>query len=72
MNTTDLSSSLTFELRFRLRNVQKYENLIGITSEVVGTNEFGEDIIEVTKTISSTDGVWGKYFNSRIGMCLGT
>ena len=72
MNTTDLSSSLTFELRFRLRNVQKYENLIGITSEIVGTNEFGEDIIEVTKTISSTDGVWGKYFNSRIGMCLGT
>lgn len=72
MNTTDLSSSLTFELRFRLRNVQKYENLISITSEIVGENEFGEDIIEVTKTISSTDGVWGKYYNSKIGMCLGT
>lgn len=72
MNLPDLSSSLTFEMRFRLRNVQKYENLIGITSEVVGTNEFGEDIVEVTKTVSSTDGVWCKYYKSNIGMCLGT
>ena len=72
MNTKDLSTGLTFELRFRLRNVQKYENLINITSEVIGTNEFGEDIVKVTKTIKSTDGVWAKYFGHNIGMCLGT
>ena len=72
MNTTDLSTSLTFEMRFRLRNVQKYENLITITSEIIGTNEFGEDIVKVHKTVSSTEGVWGKYYNNKIGMCLGT
>ena len=72
MNTTDLQNSLTFEMRFKLRNVQKYENLISISSEVIGVNEFGEDIIKVTKTVSSTEGVWGKYYNNNIGMCLGT
>jgi hypothetical protein len=72
MTTTKLGHSLTMELRFRLRNVQKYENLIEITSEVIGTNEFGEDIVKVNKTVSSTDGVWGKYFGNNIGMCLGT
>ena len=57
MNLTDLKDSLTFETRFRLRNVKKYENLISITSEVTGKNEFGEDIVKVTKKVSSTEGV---------------
>ena len=72
MNLTDLKDSLTFETRFRLRNVQKYENLISIKSEVIGKNEFGEDIVKVTKKVSSTEGVWCKYYNNKIGMCLGT
>lgn len=72
MNMDKLDHSITMELRFRLRNVRKYENLIEFSSEIIGTNEFGEDIVKVTKTVTSTDGVWAKYFGKNIGMCLGT
>ena len=72
MNTTQLSHSITIETRFRLRNVRKYENLIKFTSRVTGVNEFGEEIVEVTKEVMSEDGVWAKYYNQKKGMCLGT
>ena len=71
MNTKALYKSLTFELRFKLRNVQKYENLISISSSS-STDASGEEIVKVTKQVSSTEGVWCKYYNKNIGMCLGT
>jgi hypothetical protein len=72
MNSEDLETSLTFEIRFKLRNVQKYSNLITVSSEVIGKNEYDEDIVKVTKNVSSTEGVWCKYNKNNIGMCLGT
>lgn len=73
MNTTALSSNLTFEIQFKLRNVQKYENLIEVTSEEIKDPVTGDTIeVKVTKTVRSTDGVWCRYYGNDIGMCLGT
>ena len=73
MNTTALSTNLTFEIQFRLRNVQKYENLIEVTSEEIKDPVTGETTeVKVTKTVRSTDGVWCRYYGNDIGMCLGT
>lgn len=66
LNTTQLTNSLTFEFRFKVRNVKEYSNLITTTSY---EDEEGNVIIEKTK---STDrGVWGKLYND-LGLCLGT
>lgn len=67
MNKNDLDNSLTFEMRFKLRNVQKYENLIKITA-----TETEDGTVTVEKEVASEQGVWGKYYNNKIGMCLGT
>lgn len=73
MNTSSLSTNLTFEIQFKLRNVQKYENLIEITSEEIKDPVTGETTeVKVTKTVRSTDGVWCRYYGNDIGMCLGT
>jgi len=72
MNTDELNSNLTFEIQFKLRNVQKYENLIEITSEEIKDDK-GEVVqIKVNKRVKSTDGVWCNYYGNEIGMCLGT
>lgn len=68
MNTTDLSNSMTMELRFKLRNVQEYENLIKYTAIL---DDEGE-VESVKKEVISDHGVWGRYYNNGIGMCLGT
>lgn len=68
MNTKDLSNSITMELRFKLRNVQEYENLIKYTAIL---DEEGE-VESVKKEVISDKGVWGSYYNNGIGMCLGT
>lgn len=68
MNTTSLSDSLTFEIRFKLRNVQEYENLIKYTAIL---DDEGE-VESVKKEVISEKGVWAKYYNKGIGMCLGT
>lgn len=73
MNTRDLDTNLTFEIQFKLRNVQKYENLIEVTSEEIKDSTTGETTeVKVTKTVRSTDGVWCSYYDNDIGMCLGT
>ena len=67
MNQTKLSNSLAFELVFKIRNVQNYSTLINTVVENP------EDIQPtIKKVISSTDGVWGNYYNKSIGFCLGT
>ena len=61
-------SSITFEIRFKLRNVKEYRTLINreldAEGEVIGEN-FNSEI-----------GVWGTYFNDdadkNIGFCFGT
>ena len=73
MNTATLSTNLTFEIQFKLRNVQKYENLIEVTSEEIKDPLTGETVeVKVTKTVRSTDGVWCRYYGNDIGLCLGT
>ena len=73
MNTKALESNLTFEIQFKLRNVQKYENLIEITSEEIKDPVTGETVeVKVNKTVKSTDGVWCNYYGNNVGMCLGT
>lgn len=73
MNTTELTTNLTFEIQFKLRNVQKYETLIEVTSEEVKDPVTGETTeVKVTKTVKSTDGVWCRYYGNDIGLCLGT
>jgi len=72
MNTRDLDTNLTFEIQFKLRNVQKYENLIEVTSEEIKDAEGNTVEVKVTKTVKSTDGVWCNYYDNEIGMCLGT
>ena len=72
MNTRDLDSNLTFELQFKLRNVQKYESLIEIKSEEIKDDK-GETVdVKVTKTVKSTEGVWCNYYGNEVGLCLGT
>lgn len=66
LETSNLETGLTFEFQFKLRNVQSYATLITTTSEEVN----GEVII--TKTANTEEGVFGKYFNNNIGLCLGT
>ena len=73
MNTTELNTNLTFEIQFKLRNVQKYETLIEVTSEEIKDPITGETTeVKVTKTVKSTDGVWCRYYGNDIGLCLGT
>lgn len=67
MRSQLLSSGYTFEFVFNLRNVQKYSTLIR-TEEVGGNTENPQ----VVKTVSSTEGVVVKYYNNRVGLCLGT
>lgn len=69
---SNLDTSLTFELQFKLRNVQKYESLIEITSEEIENPTTGETEVKVTKKVKSTEGVWCKYYGNDIGFCLGT
>lgn len=64
--SSKLSNSLTFEMRFKVRNVNKFANLITTTT----TGE--DDSLQITKTVSSEEGVFCSYFNSDIGFCLGT
>lgn len=78
--------SATFEFRFKVKNIQKYEYQIrnitqyqvnGVWKDSVGEdeevdkNEYGYDIVRVIKQISSSDGVFGQFFNNDIGICLG-
>lgn len=67
MNQTALSNSLAFEFVFKVRNVQNYSTLI---NTIVEDPESENPIIR--KEVSSTDGVWGSYYNNNIGLCLGT
>lgn len=69
LNYTSLQNSLTFELRFKLRNVKSYKNLIKF--EPIEDPTTGETI-GVKKTVSSTDSVFASYYNNAIGFNLGT
>ena len=68
MNTSDLTNALTFEFQFKLRNVQSLATLITTTSTVDETT--GK--VTVTKTANIEEGVFGRYYNNDIGLCLGT
>ena len=68
MDNKDLSNSISMELRFKLRNVQEYENLIKYTAIL---DDEGE-VESVKKEVISDKGVWCNYYNNGIGMCLGT
>lgn len=65
-STSKLTNSLTFEMRFKVRNVNKFANLI--TTTTVGE----DDTLQIIKKVSSNEGVFCSYFNSDIGFCLGT
>ena len=67
LNTKTLQESLAFEFVFKVRNVGHYGTLIN--TEV---NDSNSDIATVTKTVSSTEGVWGSYYKNSVGFCLGT
>lgn len=67
MNTKALTDSLGFELVFKVRNVRNYSTLINtIVEDPESENP------KITKVVSSTDGVWGSYYNNSIGFCMGT
>lgn len=66
LESTTLNTGLTFEFQFKLRNLQSYATLITTTSEEIN----GEVII--TKTANTEEGVFAKYFNNNVGLCLGT
>lgn len=67
MGSRSLQESLAFEFVFKVRNVQNYSTLI---NTIVEDPESDNPIIR--KEVSSTDGVWGSYYNNNIGFCLGT
>lgn len=66
LNTTNVTESLAFEFRFKVRNIQEYSTLV--------TTESSEDAagnVVITKNVSTEKGVWGKLFKD-LGLCLGT
>ena len=67
MDRKKLQNSLAFEFVFKVRNVQNYSTLI---NTIVDNPESENPTIR--KEVSSTDGVWGNYYNANIGFCLGT
>lgn len=67
MDRKKLQNSLAFEFVFKVRNVQNYSTLI---NTVVDNPD--SDNPTIRKEVSSTDGVWGNYYNADIGFCLGT
>lgn len=66
LNTTNVTESLAFEFRFKVRNIQEYSTLV--------TTESSEDAagnVVITKKVSTEKGVWGRLFKD-LGLCLGT
>lgn len=67
LNSSALTSSVAVELMFKIRNIRNYSTLI--KTEVEDPTSENPTIV---KKVSSTDGVWGSYYNNNIGFCLGT
>lgn len=67
LNSKSLSESVGFELMFKIRNIRNYSTLIKTEVE-----DPESETPTIVKTVSSTDGVWGSYYNNNIGFCLGT
>jgi hypothetical protein len=72
MNSEALEKGLTFEIQFKLRNVQNYNTLISTSSDEIKDADGNVVDIKVTKRVESTDGVWCSYYGNDIGFCLGT
>lgn len=68
LDYVDLLNPLTFEMRFRIRNIQSYKNLITFEPDIDSEGE----VIGIKKTISSTESVFASYYNNAIGFNLGT
>lgn len=66
LSTDTVESSLAFEFRFKVRNVQEYSTLVTTTSY---EDEKGNIII--TKEVSTDKGVFGSLYKN-LGFCLGT
>lgn len=68
LHETKMKDPVTFEFRFKIRNVQEYSALI--KNEEVVNPLTGKT--EVKQTISTERSVIGSYFGSNRGFCLGT
>jgi hypothetical protein len=66
LNTDNIESSVAFEFRFKVRNVQEYNTLVTTTSM---EDEKGNLII--TKEVSTDRGVLGSIYKD-FGFCIGT
>lgn len=66
LRTKILTNSVTFEFRFKVRNVREYSTLI---TKVTNENEDGT--VDIINSISTEQGVFGKLFQ-QMGFCLGT
>ena len=67
LNTPQIDQALSFEFRFKVRNVQEYSTLVNSSSNI---EEDGSVIID--KTVETEKGVFGKFYNNNVGLCLGT
>lgn len=67
LNSKALTESVAFEFVFKIRNVAHYGTLINTSVD----DESGDTAV-VTKTVSSTEGVWASFYKNSIGFCLGT
>lgn len=67
LNTVQIDQALSFEFRFKVRNVQEYSTLVNSTSSI---DESGNVIIN--KTVETEKSVFGKFYNNGVGLCLGT
>lgn len=66
LNTTNITESLAFEFRFKVRNIQEYSTLVTVES-----SEDKDGNVIVTKNVSTDKGVWGR-LHKDLGICLGT
>lgn len=67
LNTSTMTEALTFEFRFKVRNIQEYATLITTTS-----TEDDKGNVTINKEFNDKKGVIGRLFGNNIGFCIGT
>lgn len=67
LNSKQLEDSLTFEFRFKVRNIQEYATLIDTYS-----TEDDQGNVSIEKVTHTEKGVLGRLFGNNIGLCIGT
>ena len=67
LNSERPNNAWSFELRFKVRNIQEYATLIETTS-----SEDEQGNVTINKVVHTDKGVLGRLFGNNIGFCIGT